>query len=284
MAIFLFCYKNVNFAKCESCCLKGVQCPSWHQFSELTPQDHALIGAACLCMHTPPAQIQKSFPLKQVCRASQKPMGISGFACKYLPRKNGYFSTASSTRLLLQRKLPAVHACWFGTGTAHSLESGMKPQTPFAREPLSTKQVRACWTRSCILAWLFSKCHLKVSPPPPSSLCPQFYPSCRRQPSATKPQCGAWLAACIQQLLCSKFWASHSYPDSRLSYVFCLSCSTASWARSTTNWPAWTGCQHCSTVSLLSPVVCAFPSFTTLPALPDPKLVTSSKSSLHSRL
>lgn len=146
------------------------------------------------------------------------------------------------------------------------------------------EQVKAHWTHPCLLARLFSKCHLKVSPPPPSSLCPQFYPSFRRQPSATKPQCGAWLAACIQQLLCSKFWASHSYPDSHLSYVFCLSCSTASWARRTTNWPAWTGCRHCSTVSLLSPVVCAFSPFTTLPAFPDPKLVTSSKSSLHSRL
>lgn len=121
------------------------------------------------------------------------------------------------------------------------------------------EQVKAHWTHPCLLARLFSKCHLKVSPPPPSSLCPQFYPSFRRQPSATKPQCGAWLAACIQQLLCSKFWASHSYPDSHLSYVFCLSCSTASWARRTTNWPAWTSCRHCGTVSLLSPVVCAFP-------------------------
>lgn len=121
------------------------------------------------------------------------------------------------------------------------------------------EQVKACWTHPCLLACLFSKCHLKVLPLPPSSSCPQFYPSFRRQPSAAKPQCGSWLAACIQQLLCSKFWASYSYPDSHLSYVFCLSCSTASWARRTTNWPAWTGCQHCSTVSLLSPVVCGFP-------------------------
>lgn len=42
-----------EFCKRESRCLKGIQCPSRHHFSELTPQDHVLIGTACLCIHTP---------------------------------------------------------------------------------------------------------------------------------------------------------------------------------------------------------------------------------------
>lgn len=208
-------------------------------------------------------------------------MGISGFACKYLPSKNGYFSTAPSPRLLLQRNCQLyMHA---GLAPGQNVPLGgewnhklLLLMNPFPRSRWKHAELTLASQPGCFLNVIWKSRPLLSHPP--------FYPSFRRQPSATKPQCGAWLAACIQQLLCSKFWASHSYPDSHLSYVFCLSCSTASWARRTTNWPAWTGCQHCSTVSLLSPVVCAFPLFATLPALPDPRLVTSSKSSLHSRL
>lgn len=132
MAIFLFCCQNVNFAKCEFCCLKGIQCPSRHHFSELTPQDNVFIGTACLCSPTPPAQIQKSFPLTSL-QSLTKTYGNIWFCMQIFTKKKWILFHSFQYKVSSAEKLPAVHACWFGTGTAHSLESGMKPQTPFAR-------------------------------------------------------------------------------------------------------------------------------------------------------
>lgn len=87
----------------------------------------------CVSVHPySPAQIPKSFPLTSL-QSLKKTYGNIWFCMQIFTKKKWILFHSFQYEASSAEKLPAVHACWFGIRTAHSLERGMKPQTPFAR-------------------------------------------------------------------------------------------------------------------------------------------------------